>query len=150
MFSHFIPIPKQSDSACFLSLCVHYNLSAGNTKGEGITVPLTSCLTGLESAVWQLTIFGFCLQNRLIQTSQTGGQQYSDTSPFSIPCFLIWMLFMSLAQNFKLWTKWATIMLRFRLVTDIFALVKYSLLLIRQICSLTLNACATHPLLKEL
>jgi hypothetical protein len=27
------------------------------------------------------------LQNRLIQTSQTGGQWYSDTSPFSIPCF---------------------------------------------------------------
>jgi hypothetical protein len=26
------------------------------------------------------------LQNRLIQTIQTGGQQYSDTSPFSIPC----------------------------------------------------------------
>jgi hypothetical protein len=25
------------------------------------------------------------LQNRLIQTSKTGGQQYSDTSPFSIP-----------------------------------------------------------------
>jgi hypothetical protein len=25
------------------------------------------------------------LQNRLIQTSQTGGQLYSDTSPFSIP-----------------------------------------------------------------
>jgi hypothetical protein len=28
----------------------------------------------------------FHLQNRLIQTGQTGGQQYSDTSPFSIPC----------------------------------------------------------------
>ncbi len=27
----------------------------------------------------------FYLQNRLIQTSQTGGQQYNDTSPFSIP-----------------------------------------------------------------
>jgi hypothetical protein len=27
----------------------------------------------------------YYLQNRLIQTSQTGGQQYSDTSPFSIP-----------------------------------------------------------------
>jgi hypothetical protein len=27
----------------------------------------------------------FYLQNRLIQTSQTGGQQYSDSSPFSIP-----------------------------------------------------------------
>jgi len=25
------------------------------------------------------------LQNRLIQTSQTGGQQYSDTFPLSIP-----------------------------------------------------------------
>jgi hypothetical protein len=30
--------------------------------------------------------FCFYLQNRLIQTSQTGGQQYSDTSPFNIPC----------------------------------------------------------------
>jgi hypothetical protein len=27
--------------------------------GSGITVPLTSCLSGLESAVWQLTIFVF-------------------------------------------------------------------------------------------
>ncbi len=30
--------------------------------------------------------FCFYLQNILIQTSQTGGQQYNDTSPFSIPC----------------------------------------------------------------
>jgi hypothetical protein len=29
--------------------------------------------------------FCFHFQNRLIQTSQAGGQQYSDTSPFSIP-----------------------------------------------------------------
>jgi hypothetical protein len=29
--------------------------------------------------------FCFYLPNRLIQTSQTGGQHYSDTSPFSIP-----------------------------------------------------------------
>ncbi len=28
---------------------------AGNTKGGSITVQLTSCLSGLESAVWQLT-----------------------------------------------------------------------------------------------
>ncbi len=27
----------------------------------------------------------FYLQNRLIQTSQTGGQQYSDTSPLVLP-----------------------------------------------------------------
>jgi hypothetical protein len=31
--------------------------------------------------------FCFYLPNRLIQTSQTGGQWYSDTSPLSIPCY---------------------------------------------------------------
>ncbi len=31
----------------------------GNTKGGSIPVPLTSCLTGLESAVWLLTIYVF-------------------------------------------------------------------------------------------
>jgi hypothetical protein len=31
--------------------------------------------------------FCFHLQNRLIQTSQTGGQWYGDTSPFSIPWY---------------------------------------------------------------
>jgi hypothetical protein len=30
--------------------------------------------------------FCFYLENRLIQTSQTEGQRYSDTSSFSIPC----------------------------------------------------------------
>ncbi len=33
--------------------------------------------------------FCFYLQNRLIQTSQTGGQSYSDTSSFSIPCLML-------------------------------------------------------------
>ncbi len=33
--------------------------------------------------------FCFYLQSRLILTSQIGGQQYSDTSPFSIPCHII-------------------------------------------------------------
>jgi hypothetical protein len=33
--------------------------------------------------------FCFYLQNRLIQTSQTGGQQYTDTSPFNIPCLVV-------------------------------------------------------------
>ncbi len=35
-----------------------------------------------------MTTDNFCLQNRQIQTSQTGGPWYSDTSPFSIPCIL--------------------------------------------------------------
>jgi hypothetical protein len=34
-------------------------VQAGNTKGGSITVLLTSCLTGLESAVWLLTVFVF-------------------------------------------------------------------------------------------
>jgi hypothetical protein len=33
--------------------------------------------------------FCFYLQNRLIQTSQTGGQRYSVTSHFSIPGFIL-------------------------------------------------------------
>ncbi len=74
-------------------MLIDYPLRVGsrNTKGGSITVPLTSCLTGLESAVWQLTFFCFYLQNRLIQTSQTGGQWYSDTSPFSIPWLGGWL-----------------------------------------------------------
>ncbi len=62
---------------------VMLSVVSGNTKGGSITVLLTSCLTGLESAVRQLTIFVFYLQNRQIQTGQTGGQLYSDTYPFS-------------------------------------------------------------------
>ncbi len=31
----------------------------GNTNGGSITLPLTSCLTGLEPAIKQLTIFVF-------------------------------------------------------------------------------------------
>ncbi len=61
-------------------------LEPGNTKGGSIAVPLTSCLTSLESAVMTTDNFCFYLQNRLIQTIQTGVQWYSDTSPFSIPC----------------------------------------------------------------
>jgi hypothetical protein len=34
-------------------------LKSGNIKGGSITVPLTSCLTGLESAVYLMTIFVF-------------------------------------------------------------------------------------------
>jgi hypothetical protein len=59
--------------------------NAGNTKGGSIIVLLTFCLTGLESTAWLLTFF--FLQNRLIKTSQTGGELYSSTSPFSIPWY---------------------------------------------------------------
>jgi hypothetical protein len=38
--------------------------------------------------IYCMTTDNFCFyfQNRLIQSSQTRGQWYSDTSPFSIPC----------------------------------------------------------------
>jgi hypothetical protein len=39
------------------SFSFHGCFQPGKAKGGSITVPLTSCLTGLESAVWQLTIF---------------------------------------------------------------------------------------------
>jgi hypothetical protein len=60
-------------------------LQTGNTKGGHSTIDLlfdwfgTSCMTTDK--------FCFYLQNRLIQTSQTGGQSWSDTPSFSIPCF---------------------------------------------------------------
>jgi len=53
----------------------------GNTKGGCITVLFDwfgiSCMTP--------DYFCFYLQNKLIQTCQTGGQWFSDTSPFNIP-----------------------------------------------------------------
>jgi hypothetical protein len=56
MAFHFPKIQKTSRPKCPLPWGGGW-VEAGNTKGEGITVPLTSCLTGLVSAVWQLTIF---------------------------------------------------------------------------------------------
>jgi hypothetical protein len=61
------------------------NIQAGNTKVGSITVPLTSCLTGLELVVlddnWQfLSLFA-----KQTNQNQTGVQWYTDTSPFSIP-----------------------------------------------------------------
>jgi hypothetical protein len=54
------------------------NVCPVNTKGGSITVPLFDWF-----GIGCMTTDNFCfyLQNRLIQTSQTGGQQYSDTSP---------------------------------------------------------------------
>ncbi len=59
------------------------SVSAGNTKGDDLLFDWfgISCMTTDN--------FSFYLQNRLIPTSQTGGQWYSDTSPFSIP----WLVF---------------------------------------------------------
>jgi hypothetical protein len=56
-------------------------LNLGILKVGSITVTLTYCLTGLESACMSTNNFYFYLQNILFQTSKTGGQRYSDLSP---------------------------------------------------------------------
>jgi hypothetical protein len=63
-----------------------------NTKRVSITVPLTSCLTGLESAVWLMTIYVFICKTDL---SKPVKQEVNGTvilpplvfpaCPFSIP-----------------------------------------------------------------
>jgi hypothetical protein len=56
----------------------------GNTKGlNHCTVVLQFVWFGISCMTTDN--FRFYLQNRPIQTSQTGGQWYIDTSPFSIP-----------------------------------------------------------------
>ncbi len=60
--------------------------SPGNTKGGKYhcTVDFLFDWFGISCVITDN--FCFYLQNRLIQTGQTGGQWYSDTSTFSIPC----------------------------------------------------------------
>jgi hypothetical protein len=57
-FFKFIFSCSQKNGQCFVLFCLHFELmwlimivQPGNTKGGSSTVPLTSCLTGLESAV---------------------------------------------------------------------------------------------------
>jgi hypothetical protein len=58
---------------------------AGKTKGGSITVPLTSSLTGLESAVWQLTIFVFICKADFYKPVKQGVNGTVILPPFSIP-----------------------------------------------------------------
>ncbi len=63
---------------------MHPLIYPGNTKGKyHCTVDLLFVWFGISCRTTDN--FCFYLQNRLIQTSQIGGQWYSDTFPFSIP-----------------------------------------------------------------
>ncbi len=59
------------------------NQSAGNIKGG--SVPLTSCIDWFGLVCFAIKNKNCQLSYSWFQTSQTGGQWYSDTSPFSIP-----------------------------------------------------------------
>jgi len=58
----------------------------GNTKGGKYHSTIDLLFDWFVISCMKTDTFCFYLQNRLIQTSQTGGQWYSDTTPFSIPC----------------------------------------------------------------
>ncbi len=59
--------------------------ATGNAKGGSITVPLTSCLTGLDQSVFANKNKNGQLSYSSFQTIQTGGQRYSDTPPLVFP-----------------------------------------------------------------
>jgi hypothetical protein len=62
----------------------------GSTTGGSITVPLTSCLTSLESAVWLLTIlFLFAKQTDPNQSNRRSTVQWY--FPFSTPWLYHWL-----------------------------------------------------------
>ncbi len=63
LYCHWLSLPncgaKTIRQHAVLSITFQKTEFTGNTKGGSIIILLTSCLTGLESAVWQLTIFVF-------------------------------------------------------------------------------------------
>ena len=74
---------------------LHSAVSANYTEKVGprgsITVRLASCLTGLYSTKLVYLYLIQHKQSSWILTSQTGGQLYSDTSPYKVSeCSLIW------------------------------------------------------------
>ena len=85
-FLDFLTNKKFFSRSSTLAFVLQLILSTGNTKGGGITVLLTSCLTGLDLYVLQIKTKIVSCHTAEFQTNQTGGQWYSDTSPFSIPC----------------------------------------------------------------
>ncbi len=67
----------------------HSKVRPGNTKGGNITLPLTSCLTGLKSAVWQLKNFVFICKT---DQSKTVRQEVNRTvilPPLVFPAVLL-------------------------------------------------------------
>ncbi len=77
------------------------NLSKEYLKGKyHCTVDLLFDWFGISC----MTTNNFCFysQNRLIQTCQTGGQRYNETSPFSIPWFKFAQMWLCQIHNFRI------------------------------------------------
>ena len=58
---------------------------AGNTKGGKYHCTIDLLFDWFGIGCMTSDNFCFYLQNRLIQTTQTGGQQYNDASPLVFP-----------------------------------------------------------------
>jgi hypothetical protein len=61
---------------------------SGNTRWASITVLLTSCLTGLESPVWLMTIFAFICKTDYSKPVKQEVNGKVILPPFSIPWFI--------------------------------------------------------------
>ncbi len=82
---------------CLLNSAIR-QLNQGILQGKyHCTIDLLFDWFGINSM--KIDNFCFYLQNRLIQTGQTGGQWYSDTSPFSIPWLNICFISLSLCAR---------------------------------------------------
>ncbi len=64
-----------------------------------ITVPLTSCLTGLDQSV--LLIKTKIVSCHTAYSKPVKQKWYSDTSPFSIPCLKLQIFFVNIFQKLK-------------------------------------------------
>ncbi len=73
----------------FVNIIRYETLIPGNTKGGKYHCAIDLLFDWFGIGCMTTDNFCFYLQNSLIQTSQTGGQRHSDTSPFSIPCLYI-------------------------------------------------------------
>jgi hypothetical protein len=62
-----------------------YSYWPGNTKGGMYHCTVDLLFDWFRISCMTSDNFCFCLQNRLIRTSQTGGQRYSDTSHLVFP-----------------------------------------------------------------
>jgi hypothetical protein len=60
-------------------------VETGNTKGGKYHCTIDLLFDRFGISCMTTEVFCYYLQNRLIQTSQTGGQWYSDTSPLVFP-----------------------------------------------------------------
>ncbi len=69
-----------------MQILVEGREGAGNTKRGKYHCTVDLLFDWFGISCMTTDNFNFYLQNILMQTSQTGGQWYNDTSPYTIPC----------------------------------------------------------------